>query len=196
MFEIGQADLCAFCRTPCAKSDKEQVKRIKKLMEKGNAEAYNMLANSYSEGVRVHGLPQNWAKANELWLKAGELGCAYAYYNLGNAYRLGRGVDVVEKKAKYYYELAAMMGSVKARHNLGVLEGQAGNLHRAVKHYILAAKAGNDKALNAVKNGFMAGYVTKDDYASTLRAYQMRADEMKSDARDKARAFLRTRQAG
>ena len=36
---------------------------------------------------------QNHAKANELYHQAGELGCGLAYYNLGNAYRLGRGVE-------------------------------------------------------------------------------------------------------
>ena len=34
----------------------------------------------------------------------------------------------------------------------------------------------------------MAGYVTKEDYGASLRAYQKRTDEMKSDARDKAQA--------
>ena len=37
-----------------------------------------------------------------------------------------------------------------------------------------------------VKEGFMDGMVTKDEYANTLRAYQSRQDEMKSDDRDKA----------
>ena len=39
---------------------------------------------------------------------------------------------------------------------------------------------------DAVKDGFMKGYVTKDEYANTLRAYQKIQDEMKSDQRDKA----------
>ena len=51
-------------------------------------------------------ISQDWAKANELWLKAGELGCAEAYFNLGNTYDNGRGVDVDEEKAHYYFELA------------------------------------------------------------------------------------------
>jgi len=33
----------------------------------------------------THGLPQDFAKANELCLRAGELGCAKAYFNLGFA---------------------------------------------------------------------------------------------------------------
>ena len=91
-----------------------------------------------------------------------------------------------KKKAKYYYELAAINGSVEARHNLGCLEGNSGNINRAKKHYILAARAGHKQSLDMVKEGFMRGIVTKDEYANTLRAYQQQRDEMKSDDRDKA----------
>ena len=37
----------------------------------------------------------------------------------------------------------------------------------------------------------MDGHVTKDQYANTLREYQKSQDEMKSEARDKARAIRR-----
>ena len=128
----------------------------------------------------------------ELWLRAGELGCANAYYNLGVAYYSGRGVEVDKKKAEHYWELAAMDGDISARHNLGCMEERAGNYHRAYKHYILAAKAGYKKSLDAVKDGFREGHVTKDEYAYSLRAYQSRQDEMKSDDRDKAMAARRS----
>ena len=88
------------------------------------------------------------------------------------------------------YELAAMNGDVYARHNLACLERNAGNEHRAYKHIILSARAGFKDSLDAVKEGFMKGFITKDEYANTLRAYQQRHDEMKSDDRDKA-AVLR-----
>ena len=94
-----------------------------------------------------------------------------------------------KKKAKHYYELAAMNGDVYARHNLGCEEYEAGNHHRAYKHYILAAKAGVNESLDAVKTGFMDGIVTKDEYANTLRAYQQQHDEMKNEDRDKAEAL-------
>ena len=89
----------------------------------------------------------------------------------------------------HYCEFAAMMGNVKARYNLGALEGRAGNIQRSWKHFVLAAKAGHKESLDVVKKGFMHGIVTKDDYASTLRAYQMRQDESKSDARGNANAY-------
>ena len=65
----------------------------------------------------------------------------------------------------------------------------AGNPHRGMKHFILAAKAGLKKSLDCVKQGFVNGIVTKDEYENTLRAYQQRHDEMKSDGRNKAEAF-------
>ena len=177
-----------WCRTPKARSDEEEAARAKKLMEKGNADAYYMLAGYYAGGEM--GLPQDWLKANELHLKAGELGCAPAYFNLGNTYSCGRGVEVDEEKAKHYYELAAINGSVKARYNLGCMEEEAGNNQRAMKHLILAARAGYKQSLDAVKQGFMGGIVGKDEYANTLRAYQKIKDEMKSEARDKAAAII------
>jgi len=41
-------------------------------MDKGNDEAFHQLAGYYAAGT--NGMPQNWIKANELYLKAGELG--------------------------------------------------------------------------------------------------------------------------
>jgi len=77
-------DLCAFCRTPPASSDADIIKRLKKLMDKGNANAFYTLGVAYSKGDL--GLTQDHQKANELYLKAGKLGCANGYYNLGNSY--------------------------------------------------------------------------------------------------------------
>ena len=181
----GGADLCAFCRTPTQSSDEEEIERTKNLMDKGNAEAFLLLAGYYAHGSR--GLVQDWAKARELTQKAGELGCAGGYYNLASLYSNGTGIEVDKKKAKHYFELAAIGGDITARHSLGCEESLAGNEGRAFKHFTLAAKAGHEKALDVIKQLFTFGAVAKDDYESTLRAHQARQDEMKSDARDKAR---------
>jgi len=180
----GGADLCAFCRTPEA-TDEEEIERTKKLMDKGNAEAFLLLAGYYAHGSR--GLVQDWAKARELTQKAGELGCAGGYYNLASLYSNGTGVEVDKKKAKRYFELAAMMGDITARHSLGIMEYKSGNINRAYKHLTIAAKAGNKQSLDIVKVGYENGMVTKDEYENTLRSYQARQYEMKSDAREKAR---------
>jgi len=178
--------LCPFCRTPNAKNLDEHIERTRKLMEKGDVGAFNHLAGYYANGTTS--LPQDMNKAKELWLKAGELGYAEAYCNLGMYYENGVSVERDEKKAKHYFELAAMGGDIHARNNLGYMEFKAGNFHRSLKHFILTAKAGDEKSLRKVKIGYKVGSVTKDEYASTLRAYHERQKEMKSDARDKAAA--------
>ena len=181
-------DLCAFCREPISTSAEEEIKRVKNLMDKGVGGAFHVLAGYYARGML--GLTQDNSKSNELLLRGGQLGYAEAYFNLGQAYYDGRrGLEVDKNKAKYYWELAAMGGIVSARHNLGLLEYKAGNKHRAFKHFIMAAQAGFKESLNAVKAGFKGGLVTKDEYASTLRAHHEIQKEMKSDARDKAGMF-------
>ena len=112
--------------TPGSTSCEGEIKRIKKLIEADNAYAFNNLASCNGNGNI--GMPQDWSKANELYLRAGELGCAEAYYNLGNSYYDGRGVEADKKKAKHYWELAAMNGDVNAMYNLGCQEANAGTI--------------------------------------------------------------------
>ena len=186
MIKKTKKDICPFCRTPYLVDVEEHLKQLNKQLEKSNADAFNHFAGFYAEGTM--GLPQNWEKANELYLKAGQLGCAVGYKNLGDSYAEGNGVEVDKKKAMHYLELAAMNGCEYARHNLGIREAENGNIQRAMKHCAIAAKAGDNNALDDVKYGYTAGYVTKDEYAQALRGYQKWQDEVRSDARDKAKA--------
>jgi len=182
-------DLCPFCRMPAAYTDQEDIKRLKILMSNGNADAFNHFAGYYYRGSK--GIPQDYVKANELLLKAGNLGCAAGYNSLGNLYRDGEGVERDDKKAQYYWELAAMDGIMSARQNLGVLEHRGGNSERAMRHLIIAAKAGSEKPMHAVKVAYKGGLVTKDEFASILRVHHERKKELKSDARDKAAVLMR-----
>lgn len=79
-----------------------------------------------------------------------------------------------------------MKGDVQARYNLGIAELDNRNGERAVKHFLIAVRAGDKASLDYVKKGFMCRLATKDQYSSTLRAYQEIRNEMKSDSRDKA----------
>ena len=181
--------LCPFCRTPRHTSNEELMERLKKRVEGNDARAIRNLGSLYYSGDK--GLPQNYDKAMELWLRAGELGCVASYGGVGDVYRIGEGVQQRdEKKAIYYYELAAMGGYAKARHNLGVLEWNAGIYHRAVKHYMISAGAGYDNSLTQIREAFLHGHATKDDFEKALRAHKEAKDEMKSDQREAAVAFL------
>ena len=128
----------------------------------------------------------------ELWLQSGTLGCAVSYYSIADSYYNGNGVERDVAKAIYYYELAAMGGDVHARHNLGVTEGNAGNMDRAVKHWMISAGAGHDNSLNAIRELFMNGHATKDDFEKALRTHKEANDEMKSNQREVAAAYHRS----
>ena len=47
-----------------------------------------------------------------------------------------------------------------------------GNISTGKKHFMIAAAQGNDLALENVKQGYMKGHVTKDDFAKALRAHK------------------------
>jgi TPR repeat protein len=184
--------LCPFCRTPQLVSDGELIKRTRKRVKADDADALNHLGFCYDRGI--NGLPQDYNKAMELLLRAGELGCAMAYHKIAHSHLNGEGVERDEKKAKHYWELAAMGGHVEARHCLGIFEHRAGNIERAVKHYMISAGAGYDESLKAIQEGFVCGHVTKDDFERALRAHTEAKDEMRSDQRDAAAARIYMRE--
>ena len=110
---------------------------------------------------------------------------------MGNSYGNGEGVEVDDKKAKHYYELAAMGGSISARHNIGCVEGDAGNYQRAYKHFVISAKAGHEGSLDIMKQGVTHGLITKDVYTAVSRVCHDRQKEMKSDMREAAKEMER-----
>jgi len=178
---------CPFCRTPYPKSNEEAMERRRILREKNNAIAIYNLGCYYRDGT--DGYPQDHTKALQLWHRAGELGHAMAYSNIGYAYDHGRGVKVDETKANHYYELSAMMGNERARYNLGINEGQKGNIDRALKHLMIAVGGGFNLSLERIKELYTDGTVTKEDYTKALQAYQEYLSEIKSPQRDEAAAF-------
>jgi len=179
--ELGK---CEFCRQIDVDTDEERVEQVNELVKKNNPRAMEILARYHAFGEM--GFRVDYAKSNELLLKAGELGCSEAYYNLGNSHYYGNGVERNVKKGKKYWELAAIGGNVGARNNLGTTEGYAGNEQRAYRHFMIAAKAGDKECLDKVRKGFERGVVTKDDYAEALRDYQKIHEETKSEMRDEA----------
>jgi hypothetical protein len=54
----------------------------------------------------------------------------------------------------------------------------------SIKKESIAARSGDAKSLDAVRNRFKEGFVSKDKYANSLRECQMQQDEAKSPARE------------
>ena len=178
-------DLCSFCRVPMATSDDEFVKRLMKRANANDPNGFYALGGIYRRGGE---LSQDTTKAFEMTNKAAELGLSMAHYNVAMAYLSGDGVERDSDKASRHLKLAAIGGDEVARHKLGIVEVHLGNMYRAMKHFIIAARSGYDDALKEVGEGYKAGHVTKDEYASTLRAHKESQDEMKSEQRSRAAA--------
>lgn len=186
---IKIADRCPYCKTPdSVLSEEEVLEMVKKRAVLDDVFALYTAGCCYSSGI--DGYPRDHVKAVELWHRAGELGNPWAFNYLGRAYRLGEGVDVDWEKGVHYCELAAVMGDPYARCNLGNIEERSGNIDRALKHFMIAAKDGCAESLDHIKDLYSCGDVTKDDYSTALRAYQEYIGEIKSEKRDKA-AILR-----
>jgi len=185
--KIDKGKKCPFCRSPHPTSNEESIETDKKRMEAGDAHAIYNVGCDYRDGA--DGFPQDHTKALELWHRAVELGYTRAYCCIGYAYNNGEGVERDKKKAVHYYELAAMGGNVTARFNLGLKEKDAGIIDRAIKHFMIAVRCGDNDSLMDIQELYTKGHATKDDYTKALKLYQEYLGEVKSKLRDEAAAF-------
>lgn len=137
----------------------------------------------------MHGCTKDYEKALKLFQRAGELGHAESYRLIADYHMTGReGLEKDMKKSNHYYELAAMGGSARARHNLGAFEHANGNVDGAIRHYMIAISSGHTISLESIQNCFSAGIVTKDIFEKALRCRQSYLNQIRSDQRDKAAA--------
>ena len=69
-------------------------------------------------------------------------------------------------------------------------EGNKGNDDRAVRHWLISAIMGHEKSVENIKQLFMRGLATKEQYTEALRGYQVAVEETKSHDRDEAKRDL------
>jgi hypothetical protein len=177
--EAGLEQRCAFCREPAAESQEESDKRIMNRIKKNDPLAMTNMA-------KKHALKGDYGKAAEYLTKAAGLGETMAHFCLGDLYQNGVGVEKDMKKAVYHLEQAAIGGHPQARGFLAAHEMENGKIERATKHLIIAANLGCNDNLKFVKNMFVQGMISKEDYAAALRGYQAAVDATKSQEREKA----------
>jgi cell division septation protein DedD len=87
------------------------------------------------------------AAAITIWTPLAARGDADAAFNLGQAYRLGKGVPIDLAKAQRFLEAAARKDHVDAATTLGVLLFQNGNRTGAMRWLKKAADAGEARAM-------------------------------------------------
>lgn len=127
----------------------------------------------------VHAGVEAWqnsdhAKAVAIWRPLAESGNADAAFNIGQAYRLGRGVPQDNANAQYWYDLAAQKGHVGAQTSLGLLLYENGDRPTALRWLKAAADKEEPRAMLVYGTALFNGDgVTQD--RTLARSYVSRA---------------------
>ncbi|MES2146546.1 MAG: SPOR domain-containing protein [Pseudomonadota bacterium] len=116
----------------------------------------------------------DYAAAVAIWRPLAEAGDADAQFNLGQSYRLGRGLAINLAVAKTWFERAADKGHVDAQTTLGLLLFQNGEQAEGLKWLGKAAEQGEARAMLIYGTALVNGdTVTQDPvlgYAYVSRA--------------------------
>lgn len=124
--------------------------------------------------------PEGDAKAFEYFQKSAALGNGDAYYELSEFHRQ-------EYNAADFFDClvkAAALGSVEAHDELASLAMEKKKINLAMNHYKFLAFAGYSKeSTEKLTAGYKDGYVSKEELASSLRAYQAAREELSSKDR-------------
>ena len=183
--EQGLWHRCVYCREPMPKSEEEYDKNVMKRIKKHDDQV------AMTHMGKEHFQKGDYVKALGYYTKASELGDVGAHFCLGDLYYRGNGVEMDTKKAIHHLEQAAIGGHPDARGHLAKYEVKKNRFERAAKHHIIAANLGYDISLKAIKDLFVAGIVSKEEYAAALRGYQAAVNETKSAERETAEALER-----
>ena len=180
-----KAMTCPYCRSnPASYDDKAALKALMRLTEAGEHEAMYRVGGYYFEGKM--GLRQDKEEGLKWFHRAVEAGSGKAACDIGSFYYIGDGVDKDEDKALEYYQKAAELGNIPSFYALGNVLLERGKFEEGMLYLRKAAMCGliYDSLFNILRNGFKCGYITKDEYAFTLREHQKACNEMKSDGRE------------
>lgn len=112
----------------------------------------------------------DYAKAVEEWRGPAVAGDADAQFNLGQAYKLGRGVPVDLKQAEEWYRRAAVQGHPQAEENYGLALFQNNKRAEAVQWLEKAANRGEPRAQFVLGTMFFNGDAVERDW---VRAYAL-----------------------
>lgn len=104
------------------------------------------------------------------WRAPAAAGDADAQFNLGQAYKLGRGVPVDLGEAAVWYRKAAAQGHRTAEANLGLVLFQQGDREAALPYLQRAAEAGEGRAQYVLGIAHFNGDVVPRDW---VRAYAL-----------------------
>ncbi len=112
----------------------------------------------------------DYAAAVAEWQSPAEAGDPDAMFNLGQAYRLGRGVPQDMGRAEQLYARAAQAGHVQAADTYGLMLFQDGRREAALPYVQAAARRGDPRAQYLLGIAHFNGDLVERDW---VRAYAM-----------------------
>lgn len=112
----------------------------------------------------------DWATAVKEWRQPAVSGDADAQFNLGQAYKLGRGVPADLAQAEQWYARAAQQGHSQAEDNYGLMLFQNGKRAEAVKWLEKSATRGEARSQFVLGTMLFNGDVVAKDWR---RAYAL-----------------------
>ena len=167
---------CPFCRKPMFQSEEQKYENYVERAKVNDPIALREIAL----------IPPFHQTALESMTKAAELGDAEAHFLLSKLYEKGEDVEKDDVKMVYHMEEASIAGHARARCCLALFESKRGRDDRALIHSIIVAKLGHAIALPTVKEFYKIGAVSKEEFASTLRAHHEAVQATKSTQREEA----------
>ena len=112
----------------------------------------------------------DFAKAVAEWRDPATKGDADAQFNLGQAYKLGRGVPMDLKQAEAWYKKAADRGHVQAADNYGLVLFQDNRRDEAMPYIRASADRGEPRAQYVLGTAMFNGDIAEKDW---VRAYAL-----------------------
>ncbi|MGP1284008.1 MAG: SPOR domain-containing protein [Parasphingopyxis sp.] len=112
----------------------------------------------------------DYARAISEWQPLAETGDPDAQFNLGQAYKLGRGVPQDMERARDLFRQAADQGHLQAEANYGLILFQDGNREEAMPYIVRAADRGEPRAQYIYGTALFNGDLAPRDW---VRAYAL-----------------------
>ena len=117
---------------------------------------------------------------------------ADACAHIGCGYKKGiGGLSVNKERTALFRRIGALRGDIYSRNNIGRIEYDLGNHEIGIRHWKIAAEAGCQRSLDALKDVYNnekepgKEFITKEDLGLAYRACHGAQMEVKSEEREK-----------
>ena len=183
-----------FCREEIPQSPEMVRLRVESRATINDHHALSSLGRMYIEGG--YGCLKDELRGLDCWICAAELGSVEACNNIGALYNSESGYNVLpsnNERFVLFEKAGALRGHIVARHALGSFEYFDLHNHEVgIRHWKIAAEAGNQTSLDKLKAIFYTGgklpgneFISKDELDNIYRSCHAAQEEVKSEGREK-----------